>query len=107
MRISPSRVAAVWAGALLLAGGVLAAAASATRPAGLTVPVTERDFAVGVATGKPVRAGDVRFVVHNRGPDSHEFIVVRAASLRLPLRRDGQTVDEEALRHAEVGGLEP
>lgn len=34
--------------------------------------------------------------VRNRGPDTHELILVRSRS-RLPLRLDGLTVDERAL----------
>jgi uncharacterized cupredoxin-like copper-binding protein len=45
--------------------------------------------------------------VHNRGPDDHELIVVRARDSALPLRADGVTVDEDALEPAKVGILEP
>ena len=42
-------------------------------------------------------AGLVRFRLGNNGPSTHEFVVVRTdrASDKLPLQRDGLTVDEE------------
>jgi uncharacterized cupredoxin-like copper-binding protein len=46
-------------------------------------------------------------VVTNRGPDAHELIVVRVQGTRLPLRRDGLTVDEDALESKVAGLLEP
>jgi uncharacterized cupredoxin-like copper-binding protein len=52
-------------------------------------------------------AGDVRLAVTNRGPDAHELIVVRLRGMRLPLRRDGLTVDEDALEPEIAGALEP
>ena len=61
---------------------------------GAAVRVTERDFRITVAPAR-VRAGDVRLLIRNKGPDTHELIVVRAS--HLPLRTDGLTVDEEAL----------
>jgi uncharacterized cupredoxin-like copper-binding protein len=69
------------------------------------VRVTERDFRISAR--KLVSSRDVRLVVHNRGPDAHELIVVRARNSHLPLRPDGSTVDEDALERATVGILEP
>jgi len=66
-----------------------------TAAARTVVRVNERDFRLTVAPSH-VRAGNVRLAVRNRGPDTHEVVVVRSRS-RLPLRRDGLTVDEEAL----------
>jgi hypothetical protein len=63
---------------------------------GTVVRVVERDFRIVVAR-KRVPAGDVRFLISNRGPDTHEVILARTQSSRLPLRSDGLTVDEEAL----------
>jgi len=68
------------------------------------VRVSERDF--HISAPKSVSAGDVTLRVQNRGPDNHELLVIRA-DRGLPLRSDGLTVNEEALRHAEVGALEP
>ena len=45
--------------------------------------------------------------MHNDGPEEHELIVVREGDHPLPLRKDGVTVDEDALAKAHVGGLEP
>ena len=69
------------------------------------VKVTERDFAI--RTTKQVSAGDVVLRVRNRGPGSHELLVVRTSAGRLPFRSDGLTVDEDAVSKAEVGVLEP
>ena len=53
-----------------------------------------------------IRAGRVDLVVRNRGPESHELIVVRADG-PLPMRTDGVTVDEDAFEKVTVGALEP
>jgi uncharacterized cupredoxin-like copper-binding protein len=45
--------------------------------------------------------------VRNHGPDRHELIAVRLEGGGLPLRRDGMTIDEDALQKATVGVLEP
>jgi hypothetical protein len=66
--------------------------------------VTERDFRISAP--RAVSSGDVDLSVHNDGPDTHELIVVRANGKPLPLRRDGLTVDEEALRSHTVATLE-
>ena len=73
--------------------------------AGTVLRVTERDFRISART--LVSSRDIRLVVHNRGPDAHELIVVRARSSHLPLRPDGTTVDEDALERATVGALKP
>jgi uncharacterized cupredoxin-like copper-binding protein len=62
--------------------------------------VTERDFRISAP--KRVPSGDLQVSVRNKGPDAHEFIVVRAGSSHLPLRPDGVTVDEEALDRAKL-----
>jgi hypothetical protein len=66
--------------------------------------VTERDF--HIAAPKTVASGTVDLSVHNDGPDTHELIVVRTNGKPLPLRRDGLTVDEEALQPRTVAALE-
>jgi len=68
------------------------------------VSVTIEDFRIKAP--KHVRAGDVVFLVHNKGPDAHEFIVVRADE-SLPLRSDGVTADEDAFEKQTAGALEP
>jgi uncharacterized cupredoxin-like copper-binding protein len=57
--------------------------------------VTEKDFAI--TAPKRLRAGEIRLVAENEGPDTHELIVVRDDGRLLPLRTDGLTVDEETL----------
>jgi uncharacterized cupredoxin-like copper-binding protein len=44
----------------------------------------------------------VRLVIQNRGPDTHELLIVRAGRRELPLRSDGLTVDEEELEPVTV-----
>jgi uncharacterized cupredoxin-like copper-binding protein len=75
--------------------------ASGTKP----VRVDLRDFKIEAPEQLP--AGRVTFTVHNRGPDAHEFIVVRTHGDELPLRTDGLTIDEDAVQKDEAGGLEP
>ncbi|HEY7074538.1 MAG TPA: hypothetical protein VH418_04185 [Solirubrobacteraceae bacterium] len=89
--------------ALLAAG--CAGGASPAAHGDAPVQVTERDFRISAP--RQVRAGDVRFEVHNRGPVAHEFIVVKLAGARLPLRRDGITVDEDAVEARTAATLEP
>lgn len=78
---------------------------AADGASGTVVQVTERDFTIHVPAR--IAAGDVRLVVHNRGPDMHELIVVRTSALHLPLRPDAATVDEDGLAPLTVGSLEP
>jgi uncharacterized cupredoxin-like copper-binding protein len=87
---------------------IVAAGCSASgRVAGAretVVRVNARDFHLTI-TPKHVQAGNVRLVVRNHGPDTHELVVVRSRS-RIPLRRDGLTVDEEALSSLIVASVE-
>jgi len=53
-----------------------------------------------------VRAGDVRLVIRNKGPDTHELLIVQAGGRALPLRSDGLTVDEERLEPVTVATAE-
>ena len=78
----------------------------AKRAQGTEIRVAERDFKIAVAQ-KRVPAGDYTLAVHNKGPDSHELIVIKARSSRLPLRREGMTVDEDLLEPVIPGALEP
>lgn len=88
---------------------MLAASACSSGHSDATTPtvvhVGERDFQIHIPTRIP--AGDVRLVVHNRGPEQHELIVVRTSDQRLPLRSDAATVDEEGLEPRTLGTLEP
>jgi uncharacterized cupredoxin-like copper-binding protein len=70
------------------------------------VRVTESDFRIKVSP-RVVSAGQLRFAVDNKGPVSHELVIVRANAALLPLRGDGITVDEDAVEHNTAGVLEP
>jgi len=93
--------------ASLVAGGLTACGSGeATHADGTLIQVKEKDFRI-LLSRKRIPAGDVRFVVHNAGPDDHELIVVRAQQLSLPLRNDGVTVSEQRLQPQTVTTLEP
>jgi uncharacterized cupredoxin-like copper-binding protein len=82
---------------------------SAQRDAGRPVTVTERDFRISVdgrSGTQQLKSGDLRLAVSNRGPDTHELLVVRTNGSRLPLRADGLTVDEDAVKSATVATLD-
>jgi uncharacterized cupredoxin-like copper-binding protein len=82
---------------------------SAQRDAGTPVTVAERDFRISVdgsSVRQHVKSGDVRLAVRNRGPDTHELLLVRTNGSRLPLRADGLTVDEDAVKSATVATVE-
>jgi uncharacterized cupredoxin-like copper-binding protein len=72
---------------------------------GRAVHIVERDFKIDAPNW--VRAGKVTFSIKNKGPDDHEFIVVRTGRRGLPLRKDGLTVDEDAVEKQTAGALEP
>jgi uncharacterized cupredoxin-like copper-binding protein len=88
---------------LALAGCSSGSSHSASRAA--TVQVKERDFRIVVSPAK-VHAGAVRLVVHNKGPDTHELLIVRSSRPDLPLRTDGLTINEAAVDRATVGVIE-
>jgi uncharacterized cupredoxin-like copper-binding protein len=91
--------------AVLCLLGVVGCAAHGTRSAqARTVRVTVEDFRIKAP--KHVPSGDVVFRVTNKGPDAHEFIVVRTTT-PLPLRADGVTADEDAFEKQTAGALEP
>jgi hypothetical protein len=100
--------AAVGLACLALAGLALSGCAidgSQRANGSATARVTEKDF--HIAAPRRLPAGEISFSVTNRGPDAHEFIVVRRRSGRLPLRSDGLTVDEDKIESDEAGALEP
>jgi uncharacterized cupredoxin-like copper-binding protein len=70
--------------------------------AGAVVRVRERDFRITLSPAR-VRAGTVRLLIRNKGPDTHEALVVRSSGRPLPLRSDGLTVNEAALEGVTVG----
>lgn len=96
---------AVLVGLAFIVAALVSRAADATSSKPSVVRVTERDFHISVVHGR-LRAGTVIFRVTNRGPDEHEFIVIRADH-GLPMRPDGITLDEDALEKSIVDAVEP
>ena len=91
-----------WALGLVLAALALAVPLTVARrqeptPSSTPVNVLLEDFKVRQDPAV-VPAGTVSFRIRNQGPTSHEYIVVRTdrAPDKLPLQRDGLTVNEEA-----------
>ena len=92
-----------WALALTLVLAALAVAVPLTvarrqepTPRGTPVNLLLKDFKV-LGDAAVVPAGTVSFHIRNQGPTTHEVIVVRTdrAPDKLPLQRDGLTVNEE------------
>jgi uncharacterized cupredoxin-like copper-binding protein len=106
MPISGRRLGAIAAFLLVPAAAAGCGAAPRLAAGGPVVSVTERDFAIK-ASPQRIPAGQVVFRAHNRGPDAHELIIVRERDAALQLRSDGMTVNEEGLKSAIVGTLEP
>ena len=88
--------------ALLVAG----CSSSVTKPSGTVASVVERDFKIR-AQRYDLPAGKVDLAVKNDGPEAHELIVVRETDSGLPMRKDGLTVDEDAIEKQTLGALEP
>jgi uncharacterized cupredoxin-like copper-binding protein len=99
-----STAASVGVGLALLIAGCSGGSPSPHSGAG-RIRVVERDFHIKAPAR--ARAGVVTLSVLNKGPADHEFIVVRQRGPRLPLRRDGLTVDEDAVDKATVTAIEP
>ena len=96
----------VVAAALIVVSGCGTAGGGKGPAAGSTsLQVSMRDF--HIKAPEHVSTGDVVLSVRNKGPERHELIVVRLGRNRLPLRRDGLTIDEEELEPVKIGGLEP
>jgi hypothetical protein len=93
----------VVAAACLVLMGCSSSSSDPAPDAGFSV--VERDFVIRAP--REVPAGNVRLSINNRGPDAHEFILVRANGSGLPLRPDGMTVDEDAIESRTVAALEP
>ena len=107
LRSLPVRLT-IGVGLSALAMALLAACSSGSSHQAVRAPgvrVKERDFRITIAP-KRVRAGAVRLVVSNQGPDTHELLIVRSPRPDLPLRSDGLTIDEAALDSATVGVIE-
>jgi uncharacterized cupredoxin-like copper-binding protein len=83
--------------ALVLAVLLTVARRHEPAPVGTRVNVLLNDFHVRPAAAI-VPAGTVRFRILNQGPSTHELNVIRTAraSDKLPLQRDGLTVNEDA-----------
>jgi len=104
-----------WALALVLAALALAVPLTVARrhepaPRGTPVNVRLEDFKVR-QDAAVVPSGNVSFRILNQGPTTHQLIVVRTdrAPDKLPLQRDGLTVNEDAPGIDlldEVGGLD-
>jgi uncharacterized cupredoxin-like copper-binding protein len=92
-------------GAVALALVAGCSSGSSHKAGGASVRIQERDFRITVKPAR-VRAGTVRVVLHNKGPDTHELLIVRSASADLPLRTDGLTINEAAVDKATVGVIE-
>jgi uncharacterized cupredoxin-like copper-binding protein len=94
---------------MLLAGLMLVVAGCSSggaKPSGTVAPIVERDFKIR-AQRYELPAGQVDLSVKNDGPDAHELIVVRETEAGLALRKDGLTVDEDAIEKQTLGALEP
>jgi hypothetical protein len=70
------------------------------------VSVREKDFRILLNPAR-ISAGRVQMTVDDVGPADHELILIRAPHGPLPLRPDGLTVDEKALKSVTIGALEP
>jgi uncharacterized cupredoxin-like copper-binding protein len=90
-------------GAILLASVGCVGQGSSAVVQGSVVHVTEKDFHISMQPAV-AKAGVVSLVDHNKGPDTHELIIVRADG-QLPLRSDDITVNEEGLKPRTVGQL--
>ena len=88
----------------IAAFALTACSSHSTSPKGAVVRVTVKDFHIKLSRTH-VPAGDVRLVVKNRGPDTHEVLIART-SAPLPLRADNITVDEDALEPVTVDEVE-
>ena len=89
--------------AILLVAAGCGGQSSSAAVQGSVVHVTERDFQISLQPAVTA-AGVVSLVDHNKGPDTHELIVVRADG-KLPLRSDDITVNEESLKPRTLGQL--
>lgn len=105
MRSKSCRLAALTAAVAAALAIASCGAEPAPRGQASATRVTERDFKISVPT--TLAAGKHVLAVRNKGPVDHELIVVRASDSHLPLRRDGLTVNEDAVEAATAGTLEP
>jgi uncharacterized cupredoxin-like copper-binding protein len=105
MLFAAFRLACVALSGVVVAAAMGCASSDSASTSGARVAqVTVRDF--HISAPKHLKAGTVRLSIHNKGPDAHELILIRANG-PLPLRADGTTVDEDAVEPATAGALEP
>ena len=89
----------------MAAAGLLGAGCGGSSHRALpVVPITERDFKIQAPHLVP--AGEVRVVITNKGPVSHELLIVHASRHRLKTPPDGFTIDEDAIQRRLVGSVE-
>jgi hypothetical protein len=106
IRADPFSMRQKWSWAAMAAPVLLAAAGcgGTSHRALPSLSITERDFHITVPHLAP--AGEVRVVLLNKGPVSHELMIIRAARGSLPRRADGFTIDENAIQRRLVGKFE-
>jgi uncharacterized cupredoxin-like copper-binding protein len=100
-----ARHACAYAG---LAVVLVACSPSTTGPAGAVFDVRIKDFKV-LPSSDSAPAGLVTLNVSNRGPTTHEFVIVRTdlPDESLPIGIDGLSVDEDGLEPVdEIEGIE-
>ena len=82
---------------LTCAGGLVAPhPAAASAP--ITVRVTERDFAIALSRTRLPAGRQIRLVVTNRGPSTHELVLEPAAAVDKALRYRGTTYEADGIR---------
>jgi uncharacterized cupredoxin-like copper-binding protein len=92
----------IWAALVVLLAAGCGGASHRVLP---VLSITERDFHIRVS--HDVAAGNVLVHLENKGPVSHELLIIRAGHTGLPLRADGFTIDQAALHQRLVVHLEP
>lgn len=85
---------------------VMPACSGGNRAGGNPVSLTMQDFRIS-AVGRRVPAGTVRLEVHNKGPSTHELVVVRTRlpAGGLPVGGDGISVNEDSPLIEAIGEL--
>jgi len=83
------------------------ACSSQAGPRGTPFAVTVRDFRI-TPQSTVLGGGPVVFLVHDRGPSTHEFIVAQTGLPPdgLPVRPDGLTIDERSPQLHVVGEID-
>jgi uncharacterized cupredoxin-like copper-binding protein len=92
--------------ALLLVAAGCAGGRDGAGGSGPVISIVERDFHIGVPSAEDLPSGDLRLSVENRGPETHEFVLIRASGANLRLRPDGITLNEDDIEPFVVGELE-